>query len=115
VSAKNLRHPRRKRPGKMLILMGYIHIDPSDVEAFTTDVQAVSLGTRAEEGCLFYGITPDDGPAGRFLVAERWQDREALTVHLEKAETLAFLKTWKDRMKSDLQAYDVLEERPLTG
>lgn len=97
----------------MLILMGYIHIDPSDVDAFATDVQAVSLGTRTEEGCLFYGITLDDRPAGRFLVAERWQDQEALTAHLEKAETLAFLKTWKERMKSDLQAYEVLKERPL--
>ncbi|MBP2485621.1 putative quinol monooxygenase [Rhizobium leguminosarum] len=97
----------------MLILMGYIHLDPSDLHDFVTDVEAISLGTRTEEGCLFYGIVLEDGPSGRFLVAQRWQDRESLTAHLERGETLAFLETWRDRMKVDLQAYDVLEERPL--
>nr|WP_245511116.1 hypothetical protein [Martelella mediterranea] len=33
----------------------------------------MSLSTKAEEGCLFYGITLDDRPTGRFLVAERWR------------------------------------------
>ncbi len=94
----------------MLILMGYIHIDPLDVDAFIHDVQAISLSTKAEEGCLFYGITLDDRSAGRFLVAECWRDQEALTAHLARAETLAFLKTWGDRMKGDLQTYEVTKE-----
>ena len=96
----------------MLILMGYIHIDPLDVDAFVRDVQAISLSTKAEEGCLFYGVTLDDREAGRFLVAERWRDEAALTAHLARAETLTFLKTWSDRMKGDLQTYAVMEERP---
>ena len=95
----------------MLILMGYLHIDPLDVDAFIRDVRTVSLSTKAEEGCLFYGITLDDRPAGRFLVAERWRDQEALTAHLARAETLAFLADWGDRMKGDLQTYEVPEER----
>ncbi|WP_180899004.1 putative quinol monooxygenase [Martelella soudanensis] len=95
----------------MLILMGYIHIDPLDVDAFVRDVQAISLSTKAEEGCLFYGITLDDRPTGRFLVAERWRDQDALTAHLARAETLAFLTSWGDRMKGDLQTYEVPEER----
>jgi len=96
----------------MLILMGYIHIDPPDVDAFVRDVQAISLSTKAEEGCLFYGFTLDDRPTGRFLVAERWRDQAALTCHLARAETLAFLKTWGDRMKGDLQTYEVMEDMP---
>lgn len=95
----------------MLILMGYIHLDPPDINAFITDVEQISLTTKAEKGCLFYSITLDDRSAGRFLVAERWQDQPSLAAHLEKAETLAFLKTWGDRMSSDLQAYDVSGER----
>lgn len=94
----------------MLILIGHIHIDPQEVDAFVCDVQAISLSAKAEEGCLFYGITLDDRPTGRFLVAERWRDQEALTAHLARAETLAFLKTWGDRMKGDLQTYEVTEE-----
>ena len=95
----------------MLILIGYIHIDPPDVDAFHRDVQAISLGTRAEEGCLFYGFALDDRPAGRFLVAERWRDQQALTAHLERAETRAFLTDWGDRMKAELQTYEVPEDR----
>ncbi|MCL6705817.1 hypothetical protein M8R20_02280 [Pseudomonas sp. R2.Fl] len=50
---------------------------------------------------------------GRFLVAERWRDREALTAHLDRAETMAFLKSWGDRIKGDLQVYERMEERLL--
>ncbi|AXS40734.1 antibiotic biosynthesis monooxygenase [Breoghania sp. L-A4] len=96
----------------MLILMGYIHIDPQDVDAFVRDVQAIGLSTKAEDGCLFYGITLDDRPTGRFLVAERWRDQKALTAHLARAETLAFLKDWGGRMKGDLQTYEVMEDMP---
>ncbi|UIY24753.1 hypothetical protein LZK76_02435 [Rhizobium leguminosarum] len=41
----------------MLILMGYIHLDPSDLHDFVTDVEAISLGTRTEEGCLFTALS----------------------------------------------------------
>lgn len=92
----------------MLILMGYIHIEPADVDAFADDVQAISRSTIAEQGCLFYSITLEDRSCGRFLVAERWQDQASLDFHLEKAETLAFLRIWKHRMNSDLQCYDVV-------
>ncbi len=99
----------------MLILMGYIHIDPQDVDAFVRDVRAISLSTQAEEGCLFYGVTLDDRPTGRFLVAERWRDQDALTAHLARAETLAFLSEWGERMKGDLQTYEVPEDMPRSG
>ncbi|GAB2188092.1 putative quinol monooxygenase [Roseibium sp. LAB1] len=94
----------------MLILMGYIHIAPQDVDAFADDVRTISLSTTAEDGCLFYGITLDDRATGRFLVAERWRDQEALIAHLATAETVAFLALWGDRMKADLRTYQVSEE-----
>ncbi|MAY62285.1 MAG: antibiotic biosynthesis monooxygenase [Rhizobiales bacterium] len=99
----------------MLILMGYIHIEPQDVDAFVRDVGTIGLSTKAEEGCLFHAITLDDGPTGRFLVAERWRDQEALATHLERVETLAFLKTSGGRMKGDLQTYEVTEKIPRSG
>ncbi|NMM46109.1 antibiotic biosynthesis monooxygenase [Rhodospirillaceae bacterium KN72] len=99
----------------MLILMGNIHTDPLDVDAFARDVEAIRLSTEAEEGCQFYGIILDHRPTGRFVVAERWQDREALTAHLSRAETVAFLKTWGARIKSDLQTYEVVAEVPRSG
>ncbi|PJI45521.1 MAG: antibiotic biosynthesis monooxygenase [Rhizobium sp.] len=97
----------------MLILMGYIHLDPSDAEAFAADIEATGSSTRREEGCLFYGVAPDDASAGRFLVAERWQDQASLDAHLERPETRAFLQTWTERMKGELQFYEASEQKPL--
>jgi len=99
----------------MLVIMGYIDLDPADVEGFVSDIRAISSSTKAEKGCLFYSIALDDGAAGRFVVAQRWQDRQALAAHLEKGETLAFLTAWNDKMKSDLNEYEVLSGRPLIG
>ncbi len=97
----------------MLVLMGYLHVDPSEVDDFDADVQEISRSARAETGCLFYGISLGDRTAGRFLVAERWRDKDALQVHLETDETRAFLRKWEGKMKGDLNAYDVIGERSL--
>lgn len=48
----------------MIILMGYVHLNPSDVNEFTADVQAVVSSTRAEKGCLFYAFTSEDARVG---------------------------------------------------
>jgi len=55
----------------MIILMGYLHLNPSDVDEFVADTQAISTRTRAEKGCLFYTVALDDARAGRMLVVER--------------------------------------------
>jgi quinol monooxygenase YgiN len=97
----------------MLIVMGYIHLDPSDVNEFLTDVQATTPSTKAEKGCLFYAVTLDDAPAGRMLIVERWQDQESLTAHLLTQETTAFVEKWMSRMKGDVLKYDASNERSL--
>lgn len=99
----------------MIVLLGYIHLDPSDVNAFIADVRTITPGTKAEMGCLFYSVTVDDASAGRVLVVERWQDQESLAPHLESLETTAFLKRWTGRMRSDVLKYDVSNARPLMG
>lgn len=96
----------------MIVLTGYVHLDPSDVNEFLTDIQAIAPGTRAEKGCLFYSVTLDDAHAGRMLVVERWQDQESLTAHLEGQQAAAFQK-WLNRIKIDVQKYDALNERSL--
>jgi quinol monooxygenase YgiN len=74
-----------KREAEIIIVMGYVHLDPSDVDEFLADIHVIAPGTRAEKGCLFYAVTLDDAHAGRMLVVEQWQDQESLTVHLEGA------------------------------
>lgn len=95
----------------MIILMGYLHLNPSDVEEFAADVQAVASSTRAEEGCLFYAATMEKTRPGNMLVVERWQDQEALTAHFGRQETVTFLKKWGGRIKSNILKYDASDER----
>ncbi|MBT2725585.1 antibiotic biosynthesis monooxygenase [Bacillus sp. ISL-75] len=95
----------------MIILMGYVHLNPSDVDEFTADVQAVASSTRAEKGCLFYAFTLEDARAGRMLTVQRWQDQESLTAHVERHETAPFLKKWGNRMRMDILKYDAMNER----
>ncbi|GMA99528.1 antibiotic biosynthesis monooxygenase [Pelosinus sp. IPA-1] len=97
----------------MIILMGFLHLNPSDVNEFTADIQTIASSTRAEKGCLFYSIALEDARAGRMLIAERWQDQESLTAHLERQELVAFSKKWGNRIKSDNLKYDASNERSL--
>jgi quinol monooxygenase YgiN len=97
----------------MIILMGFIYLNPSDVSEFLADVQAITSSTKAERGCLFYAVTLNDASAGRMLVAERWQDEESLAAHLQAQETKTFLEKWASRMKSDVLRYDASNERSL--
>lgn len=95
----------------MVLLMGYVHLNPSDVNEFTADVQAVVSSTRAEKGCLFYAFSLEDARAGRMLTVQRWQDQESMTAHVERHESAPFLKKWGNRMRMDILKYDISNER----
>ncbi|MGG4046286.1 putative quinol monooxygenase [Paenibacillus favisporus] len=95
----------------MIILMGYVHLNPSDVNEFTADVQSVVSSTRVEKGCLFYAFTTEDARAGRMLTVQRWQDQESLLAHVERHESAPFLNKWGNRMKMDILKYDITNER----
>ncbi len=101
-----------ERRSGMIILMGYVHLNPSDVGEFLADMQAIAPGTRTEKGCLFYAVTLDDARAGRMLVVERWQDQDSLDAHLGTGQAAAFQK-WMTRIKIDVLRYDASNERPL--
>ncbi len=97
----------------MIIVTGYVRLDPSDVSEFAGDMEALARVTQARDGCLFYAIALDDPSTGRMLVVERWRDQVALTAHLEASSTAAFVERWKDRMNGDVLKYDATNERSL--
>jgi len=97
----------------MIIVMGYIHLNPLDVDEFFIDIQKIISSTKVEKGRLFYSVTVDDAATGRMLVAERWQDQESLVEHLERQEMRTFLNKWETKIKSDILKYDALNARAL--
>ena len=37
----------------MIVMMGYIHLEPYDFPEFIADLENIADGTRSERGCLF--------------------------------------------------------------
>lgn len=97
----------------MLIVMGHIHLNPSDLNEFMRDLQTFALGTRSRPGCLFYAAALEVASAGSLLIAERWRDQECLTAHVESDEAVASMKKWLGRFGSEILKYDASGERPL--
>ena len=97
----------------MLIVTGHVHVEPSGMDAFTTDIQALARSSRQRDGNLLYVVAVDDEGAGRLLVVERWRDQASLTAHLHAPDTLEFVERWQGRMRAEIFKYDAVNERTL--
>lgn len=97
----------------MIIVMGYIHLNPSDVDEFLADIKDMTSSTKVVKGCILYSVTVDDAEAGRMLVAEQWTNQESLMKHFERQEVVLFVNKWGARIKSDILKYDALNARSL--
>jgi quinol monooxygenase YgiN len=97
----------------MIIVLGHIEIDPSEVDEFLGDVAAIDPTQRAGSGCISYSTVGDSRKTGHIAVAERWQDQHSLTAHLEHEGTRAFIEKWSGRMRAEVMKYDAFNERSL--
>jgi quinol monooxygenase YgiN len=97
----------------MLIVNGYMYVEPSSVTEFVRDLQNLAVATRQRDGNLSYDTAVDDPLAGRLLIAERWRDQAALTAHLQATDTIAFVGRWCRTIRGDISKYDALNERGL--
>lgn len=97
----------------MLIVTGYVHVELSDVDAFTADIQTLAQSSRQRDGNLFYAVAVDDRKLGRLLVVERWRDQQSVSAHLEAPDTQAFVARWQSRMQGDILKYNAAHERSL--
>ena len=97
----------------MLIITGYMHIDPTEVPQFLAELKDLAIVTRRRPGKISYNAALDDPETGRLLIAECWTDQEALSAHLAAAETKAFVARWQGRMRGDVRKFDASNERGL--
>lgn len=98
----------------MLIITGYMQVDPTDMEQFLADLQLLAAATRQRAGNISYDAAVADRKAGRMLIAERWSDQSALSAHLDADDTQEFIGRWQGLMRSDIRKYDVFNERDVT-
>lgn len=68
----------------MLIISGYMYIDPSVLEQFMGELKLLANAVRQRDGNLSYNAAVEDYQTGRLLISERWVDQDALNAHLIK-------------------------------
>ena len=62
----------------MVIVAGYLVVDPEDREAYLEGCREVVELARRTDGCLDYALSADVLDPGRINVFERWESLEAL-------------------------------------
>jgi len=97
----------------MLIITGYMQVDPADLAQCMTELNALASTTRKRPGSITYDAAVDDPQSGRLLISERWIDQAALSAHLQAADTIAFVSRWIGKMRGELKKYDALNERDI--
>lgn len=97
----------------MLLIIGYVQVDPTDAAQFIADLKELAIVTRKRAGNFAYDAAMEDPIAGRLLISERWADQQALTAHLDAADTVAFVARWQGRMQGNVRKFDALNERGL--
>ncbi len=97
----------------MLIVTGYMHVDPTDLAHFMTELNALASTTRKRPGSITYDAAMDNLQLGRLLILERWVDQEALSAHLQAADTVAFVRRWSAKARGEIRKYDALNERDI--
>ncbi|MFK3876484.1 putative quinol monooxygenase [Pantoea agglomerans] len=97
----------------MLIISGYMYIDPIVLEQFMGELKLLANAVRQRDGNLSYNAAVEDYQTGRLLISERWVDQDALNAHLIKTDTVEFINRWQGKMKGELFKYDAFNERGL--
>ncbi|WP_315708235.1 putative quinol monooxygenase [Brenneria uluponensis] len=97
----------------MLIILGYVYVQPSVLGQFMDDIKLLAKSVRRRDGNISYDAAVEDRLAGKLLISERWKDQVALSAHLESADTVAFVERWQNSMKGAILKYDVFNERGL--
>jgi quinol monooxygenase YgiN len=98
----------------MLIVTGYMRVDPADLLQVLQDLRNLAVVTRRRNGNISYDAAVNDTQSGELLISERWVDQSALSAHLDAVDTAAFVSRWQGRMHGDIRKYDALNERSLT-
>jgi quinol monooxygenase YgiN len=102
---------------KMIIVMGYAHTAPGEIDRVQAGLAAMVAATNAEDGCEYYGFSRDVNDPDRMIISERWRDQAALDAHFASAHMATFnaLLGTVDMKDVSVRAYENGEMRVLIG
>jgi quinol monooxygenase YgiN len=101
----------------MIIVAGTIDVDPDRRDEFLGGRVESMQATQTEPGCLDYVMSADPIRPGVVLLFERWEDADALDVHLR-----ALREQPRDEdgaasavRGADITRYEISASGPITG
>ena len=97
----------------MLLIIGTIRLPPQNLAAARPVMKAMTMASRAEDGCHDYGYAEDVLDPGVIHVKELWRDQAALDRHFASDHLSAWRAAWP-RLglgARSLYVYDVGEPR----
>lgn len=62
----------------MIIVIGWLHVDPEQRAAFVADSAEAVRAARTTAGCLDFAVSADTVDADRVNISERWENEDAL-------------------------------------
>ncbi len=74
----------------MLVIAGFIRIDPANLEVALAAATEVMKETHKEPGCVSYVFSTDLAEKGLFHLFEEWESQEALDAHFKTPHMATF-------------------------
>ncbi|MFN3473688.1 MAG: putative quinol monooxygenase [Blastomonas sp.] len=97
----------------MLIIEGWLHFAPGEIDKFAEAARIMVEATHAEDGCLHYSFSRDMNNPDILRIAERWTDEDALAAHNRSPHMAAFGAglAQVERIDADIRLYQGDEVR----
>jgi quinol monooxygenase YgiN len=76
----------------MIVVVGRVSTDDDKRAALIRAGQAVARSSRAEAGCLNYGLYADTENEHEFVFVEEWETEEALQRHFTTPQIAEFMQ-----------------------
>ncbi len=76
----------------MIVVVGRVRTDSEKRAELVRVGQAVAAASRAEPGCINYGLFEDSETENQFVFVEEWEDSDALERHFATAHVAEFMR-----------------------
>lgn len=99
----------------MLVIAGYIRLDPAKRSEALAAAVVMMEATRVEEGCQAYTFSTDLEDEGVFHIFEQWESQEALDAHFQTPHMADFQKAMPGFgiQEMAVQRYEISKVGPL--
>ena len=79
----------------MIVVTGYLRLEPAALQALRPLAEKTVWATRAEDGCIVYAFSEDLAEPGLMRIYEEWESQAHLDAHGQTAHIAA----WREAVR----------------